>query len=169
MKLDFNRPRWRQALVRGVGAFMCAGAVTFVGCGLLGGWRVSESEAPSNGLHLLGSGELSGIEEAYIGVARDASAWEAMWRRHEARGEVPPIDFAVDMGVLVVRPHNTGGFSLRIKGLEQRTDHLLLTLVEEQPHEDELVIQVLTQPWVALRTPQYAGPVRLAVIEEPHP
>jgi hypothetical protein len=148
---------------------MLGGVVTVVGCGLLGAGVFQESDAPSNGLHLLASGELSGIEEAYLGVARDADTWEAMWRRHEAHGEVPPIDFAVDMGILVVRPHSTGGFSLRIKSLEQLTDHLLLTLVEEQPHEDELVIQVLTQPWVALRTPQYAGPVRLSVLEEPHP
>lgn len=162
--MAFGRPISHVVLVL---ALSCG--LPVAGCGLLGGAAAESPEAASGGLRLLGSGELSGIEESFLGVARDAASWEAMWRRHDPQGEIPPIDFAVDMGVLVVRPHNTGGYSLRIERLEQQADHLLLTLVEEQPHEDELVIQVLTQPWVALRVPLYPGPVRLAVLTQPHP
>lgn len=160
----FTRP-----IVRTLLAALLGLSAPIVGCGLLGGAVAEGPDAPSGGLRLLGSGELSGIEESFLGVARDAATWEAIWRRHEPEGDVPPIDFSADMGLLVVRPHNTGGYSLRIEKLEQQPDHLLLTLVEEQPHEDELVIQVLTQPWVALRLPQYAGPVRLSVLAQPHP
>ncbi|MEB3284762.1 MAG: protease complex subunit PrcB family protein [Candidatus Sericytochromatia bacterium] len=145
-------------------------ALPAVGCGVSSERAGAlASQDLSDRFVLLGTGERSGIEETLVGVARDADTWKAFWLRHDPEGPIPPIDFSRDMGILVIRPHTTGGYHLRIENLEQRSEKLILTLIEEQPREDDLVIQVLTQPWVALRCKHFAGPVQLQVIPRPRP
>ena len=83
-------------------------------------------------------GHSSGIKEAMNDVYKSNQQFIDFWDRHTSHisptSEVPVIDFANQMVVVVITQQRTGGYSLEI------------TSVEEDENKEELVVNYLTSP-----------------------
>ncbi len=109
----------------------------------------------------LDSGDQSQIENPRQAVARTQAEWEALWRAHGAEGKPPAVDLtrAMVIGVFLgTRP--TAGYAVEIIRIEKREKELVVTWRERSPGPRDIVVQVLTAPFVLVRTELDERPVR---------
>lgn len=109
----------------------------------------------------LDSGGQSQIEKPRQAVARTQAEWEALWKAHGAEGKPPAVDLtrAMVIGVFLgTRP--TAGYAVEITRIEKREKDLVVTWREHGPGPRDIVVQVLTAPFVLVRTEPHSGPVR---------
>lgn len=109
----------------------------------------------------LDGGDQSQIETPRQAVARTQTEWEALWKAHGAESKPPVVDFTRTMVIgvfLGTRP--TAGYAVAITRIEKREKELVVTWRERCPGPRDLVAQVLTAPFVLVRTEPHAGPVR---------
>lgn len=104
-------------------------------------------------LRPLGSGPMSGISDEVFDVLRDEAAWRAFWSTHAPAAAVPAVDFASEMVAAIVLQRNTGGYAVRIDGARVTAGQLTISYTETRPGPDDVVIQVLTQPWALAALP----------------
>lgn len=123
----------------------------------LGCWIAAQ--APAMTFTTIARGDDSRIEEPREAVARTAAEWAALWKTHGS-GKPPAVDFGGSMVVAVflgTRP--SAGYSVEITSIEKRDADLVVTYKEGRPSANEMVAQVLTAPFHAVRTAPHAGPV----------
>ncbi len=106
----------------------------------------------------LGDGPVSGLADEVFDVFRDEAAWRAFWSGHAPERAAPAVDFAREMVAAVVLQRNTGGFAVRIDGARVSDGLLVVSYAETRPDPDDVVIQVLTQPWAAVALPRRDEP-----------
>lgn len=109
----------------------------------------------------LARGDQSQVEEPRQAVARTPAEWTALWKAHAGAEKPPPVDFSSSMVVgvfLGTRP--TAGHSVEITRIEQQGADLVVIYREQRPAPSDMVAQVLTAPFVLVRTAPHAGSVR---------
>jgi hypothetical protein len=99
------------------------------------------------------------VEHPTLLVAADASAWGRVWRDH-AGGDGPAVDWAAEWAaLLLVGTRPTGGYGVEVEGIEAEGEGPLLRYRETGPGDEDVVIQSLTQPWLAVAVERdAAGP-----------
>lgn len=100
----------------------------------------------------------SGISEKRREVVRDQAGWTRLWAEiHAGRTSAeaaPTVDFSRHMLIVVAlgtRP--TGGFAVKVRGVETRGDRLEVAVLESCPPPGAMVIAALTQPVEVVRVP----------------
>jgi PrcB C-terminal len=89
-------------------------------------------------------------------VVRDVGAWRRLWRRLQG-GRVPAprlprVDFSRYMLIAVTQgQQRTGGYSIRVKSIEEDSRRLRVTVAERAPGQYCVTPQLLTEPYVVVR------------------
>lgn len=119
----------------------------------------AESQAhPSTGLFtVLQQGTISAIDQERFEVIRNKPTFKSLWKQHNAAISPPPplpnVDFSKDMVIAVFSGNkNTGGYVLNFDALENRGDRLEAILTLSQPGNQCMVAQVITAPFVIVKT-----------------
>lgn len=152
----------------GQARWMAAALVVLaMGCGGVpeppagGGGGGSGSTAPATDLAIrqVGDGQASGLSDEVFAVYRDEGAFRAFWSAHAPGAPAPAVDFATEMAAAVVLQRNTGGYRVRIAGARVEGGQLIVSWAETGPRPDDVVIQILTQPWAVVALPRRAEAV----------
>jgi hypothetical protein len=110
----------------------------------------------------------SQIESARTAVVRTPAEWSALWKDH-APGITPPaVDFQTSMVIAVfagTRP--SAGYSVEIVTIDATGEQIAVTYRERAPRPDEMVAQMLTQPYHIVRTPTRPGKVSFKRTDSP--
>lgn len=109
-------------------------------------------------LRALGTGPMSGHADEVFDVYRDEASWRGFWSTHAPDVAAPSVDFTREMVAAVVLQRNTGGFTVRIDGARVAGGLLVVSYSETRPRPEDVVIQVLTQPWAAAALPRREEP-----------
>lgn len=96
------------------------------------------------------TGQYGGPAEPRVELAATTAEWYALWR---LVGAAAPPDFVrggqTGVGIFLgERP--TGGYAVRVLGVERRPDRLLVTWTEETPPPEAMVTQAFTAPYAIL-------------------
>jgi len=127
-------------------------AVTMAGCeSNQGEW------AQAIEFTVLAQGSYSGVDTERFEVIRDEPAFRSLWIAHTAgtspTSPLPQLDFAKDMVIAAFAgTKSTGGYSLNISSITAEKERLKVILSLTQPGPDCMVSQVLTQPYVMVKT-----------------
>ncbi|MFT5291133.1 MAG: hypothetical protein ACI82F_003209 [Planctomycetota bacterium] len=115
-------------------------------------------------IDVLEQGVSSGVTESLSTCIHSEERWRAFWDRHVnqylPKPALPPVDFSTDMVVVVTlgtRP--TAGYGLEISALSLGGEVLVVESLETKPAPGSLQAQMLTTPYVILRTARFEGPV----------
>ncbi len=95
--------------------------------------------------------------EVQLLVFNSSDAFSDFLAKHHAnRVPVPPvpeIDFTKEMVVAVIdTPHQTGGYSVEVKGVQESETALLVKAVKTSPAPGCMVPQVFTRPYHIIKT-----------------
>lgn len=95
----------------------------------------------------LDQGDQSQIDTPEVSVARDATAWSALWGRHlGSRPNPPAIDFSHELGVGIFDgQRSTGGYTVAIETVVKIGPHLHLQVARTSP--GPIAPTVLTFPY----------------------
>jgi hypothetical protein len=118
------------------------------------------AELPQVTFTTIAQGAASQIEEPRTVAVRTAAEWQALLREHGG-GRMADVDFARSTVLAVFlgsRP--TAGYTVDITRIEKEEDALVVTWRERAPNPGDLVAQMLTSPFVIVRTDAHPGPVR---------
>lgn len=120
----------------------------------------------------LARGQQSGIQEPLVALITNKAAWSGHWRRHAAIFQPPPspppVDFSRESLIAVhLGERRTGGYGVRVTGVQQGPEGLLVTAVEERPGPGAIVTQALTQPYEIIRIPRVEPGSRVSVRWQP--
>ena len=107
----------------------------------------------------------SGYPDSARLIVRDNSAWSTLWTRivsnHGPTPATPAIDFANEMVIAVAMgTRSSGGYTIRIAAVEQRTDDIAVTVVSTSPGRSCGTTAALTAPMDIVRVPRSDLPVR---------
>jgi hypothetical protein len=116
-------------------------------------------------LATLAQGSASAIQGFRFAVAKDASAWAALWAQHGGSGSPPAVDFTTEMVIgywTGARP--TGGYWAQVTGITGANappgqTGVLVTLEEVRPGPNCVVTQAETRPFHLVRTSMRADVV----------
>lgn len=106
------------------------------------------------------TGATSQIETSRTAVVRTSADWAALWKEHGGAGTPQTIDFNQMMIVAVfagTRP--TAGESVEITRIQERDGEIVVTYLARGPRPDEMVAQMLTQPFHIVSTAARGGKV----------
>lgn len=149
--------RWVVAVTLVAVAAGCGGGTAPAGGG--GGGAASAAPATELAVRQVGDGQASGVSDEVFAAYRDEAAWRAFWTAHAPGAPAPAVDFATEMAVAVVLQRNTGGYTVRIDGARVEGGQVVVTWTETEPRADDVVIQILTQPWAVVALPRRAEPI----------
>lgn len=115
-------------------------------------------------------GTSSGIRDPRQVVVRDAETWAALWYQHttgvDPRPPVPGVDFTEEMLVaFFLGEKPTGGYAVEITRILLRSDRVVVRAGLIQPGVDDVVPQVLTQPFHIVRVARTELPVEFETVE----
>ncbi|MBF2053670.1 MAG: protease complex subunit PrcB family protein [Candidatus Sericytochromatia bacterium] len=81
-------------------------------------------------------------------VVQSAEAWATLWSAHNGSSEEQPeVDFSRQSVLAVFAGEKpTGGYSIRITGIQQQGRSLVVSYSEASPGPDAMVTQVITAP-----------------------
>jgi hypothetical protein len=81
-------------------------------------------------------------------VVQSAEAWATLWSAHNGSSdEQPEVDFSRQSVLAVFAGEKpTGGYSIRITGVQQQGRSLVVSYSETSPGPDAMVTQVITAP-----------------------
>ncbi len=113
----------------------------------------------------------SGVQEQRVVVARDAAAWNAVWREHGGlqipSPEAPSVDFEREMVVAVfLGERGSGGYGVTIEAIERTSTGLLVKARETKPGPDDIVTMALTSPMHAVAVERVPGDELELVLSE---
>jgi len=103
--------------------------------------------------HSIEKGHYSGIKETINDVYKSNQQFGEFWNRHTSHisptPEVPAIDFANQMVVVVITQQRTGGYSLEITSVEEddNKEQLVVNYLMSPPPPGVITTQALTQPY----------------------
>ncbi|MGB7922986.1 MAG: protease complex subunit PrcB family protein [Pyrinomonadaceae bacterium] len=107
-------------------------------------------EDANGGLKVLAEGWQSGVEDAFVAVARDAETYS---RLRELVGQLPEMsadDFRTNVVIAAfLGNRNTGGYTVEIA----RVGDGVIRLAESRPPKDAIVTQSLTTPFKVVSMP----------------
>ena len=108
---------------------------------------------------------VSGLAEPGRHVVRDAAAWSALWARitepYGPRPPVPQVDFRREMVlVAAMGTRSTGGYTIRIEGVEGGGSEWVATVAEQRPGPRCGTTQALTSPVDIVVAPRSDRPIR---------
>jgi hypothetical protein len=131
---------------------------------MAGGQSNQDEGAQSIELTVLAQGSYSGVDTERFEVIRDESTFRSLWMAHTAgispAPPLPQLDFANEMVIAAFAgTKNTGGYSLNISSLVAESKKLKVILSLIQPAPGCMVSQVLTQPYVIVKTAKSPKPV----------
>ena len=145
-------------------------------------WERDAAGSASGGIEKLDGGAMSAATEPFEIAIRDAKALAGLWAglnagRADADGNPPPepdswksVDFSRETVLAVgLGSRPTSGFSVEILEVRPRGDGAEALWREVRPARDCINLQVITNPWVAVRVPRIEGDVsfRGTVVERP--
>ena len=116
---------------------------------------------------VINSDSMSGIDRAEQAVARSASEWDALWRRHAPGRSAPAVDFSRNMVVAVFlgsRP--SGGYAAQITSTRIENTVLVVRWAERAPAPGQMAAQVMTAPSHIATVPQHSGQVRFEKVSQ---
>lgn len=134
------------------------------------GWACTGGVEPKRiSFTLLAEGMQSGIEEERREVIRDDDAFQALWARHSAGMDPAPpppaIDFSREMLIAVFAGvQATAGYRWTLQSLSEANGSLAVHLRFDRPGPDCAVAQVLTQPYLLVKTDRSRLPVVFHVV-----
>ncbi|HWO99834.1 MAG TPA: protease complex subunit PrcB family protein [Methylococcus sp.] len=134
------------------------------------GWAGTGREEPGRiSFTLLAEGMQSGIEEERREVIRDDDAFQALWASHSAGMDPAPpppaIDFSREMLIAVFAgAQPTAGYRWTLLSLSEENGSLAVRLRLDRPGPDCAVAQVLTQPYLLVKTDRSRLPVVFHVV-----
>jgi len=106
----------------------------------------------------------SGYRERAALAVRTEEAWRVVWKHHRAplqpMPERPFVDFNQEIVIAVFlgeRP--TGGFTVKIRRIEQRVHSVHVLVQETVPDPNSMVTQALTSPYHIVRVKRLELPV----------
>lgn len=81
-------------------------------------------------------------------VVQSTAAWDTLWSAHNGSSdEQPEVDFSRQSVLAVFAGEKpTGGYSIRITGIQQQGSSLVVSYSETSPGPDAMVTQVITSP-----------------------
>lgn len=109
---------------------------------------------------VLDRGHRSGldVEHPTFFAADDRGTWREVWEDH-AGGDPPAVDWADEWaGLLRVGTRPTGGYGVRVVEVVDGGDGPVVRYREEEPGAEEIVVQTLTDPWVAVAVDREVHP-----------
>lgn len=116
--------------------------------------------------HVVLDTKYGGIAEPERTVIRDRGAWEALWDRLRAAGEIepvptPPVDFARNIAILaILGERDRGGYDIDIPDLARSGGQLVATVRLTVPGGTCSQPEVLTTPLTIVTVSEPAAPVR---------
>ena len=114
----------------------------------------------------INSNHMSGIDTPQQSVARTASEFETLWRKHAPSQPLPAVDFGKQMVLAVFlgsRP--SGGFNVQITNVRSSGKDLVVQWVETRPAPGMSAATVMTSPAHLVTVPQTDGAVRFEKLE----
>jgi hypothetical protein len=120
---------------------------------------------------VLAEGMQSGIEEERKEVIRDDHAFRDLWAGHSAGMDPAPpppaIDFSHEMLIAVFGgTQATAGYRWTLQNLSEENGSLAVHLRFDRPGADCVVAQVLTQPYLLVKTERSSLPVMFHVMSK---
>lgn len=134
------------------------------------GWAGTGREEPGRiSFTLLAEGMQSGIEDERREVIRDADSYRALWARHsvgmDPAPSPPAIDFSREMLIAVFAgAQPTAGYRWTVLSLSEENGSLAVHLRLDQPGPGCAVAQVVTQPYLLVKTDRSRLPVVFHVV-----
>lgn len=114
-----------------------------------------DSEVALLAFETLAKRQMGPFKKAERRVISDPKEWDAL------RGDLPAVDSGKEAVILVAigeRPN--GGYAIEITRIEAQGDDLVVHVKESVPDPGMISIQVLTQPFHAVRVPRPKGTLR---------
>lgn len=109
------------------------------------------------------------VEHPTLLVAGDATAWGRVWRDH-AGGTPPAVDWDDEWaGLLLAGTRPTGGYGVVVEGVAVDGEDVVVRYAEEEPGDEDIVVQSLTDPWAAFAVDREAAPPEGADLERVEP
>ena len=133
---------------------------------------MQQREAPEAAYVILKSGDYVQDQTLYIRQkplvasfhsdnSDDLKAFETLWKKLTNQAQVPIFDGVVI--VVTAGSKSTGGYRLEVAGIEEKEDHVVVTVQTVAPSPGTLVTQALTQPWLVFVLPQERKEVEVVV------
>ena len=118
-------------------------------------------QSPPPAVRTVVKGPMSEVETPRQAVVRSPAEWSTLWKAHDPRGPLPPVDFTREMVVAVfVGSRPTSGYSVEIVRAVGNSGTLVVEYVETAPSRDAITAQVLTAPYHLAAIPKHDGEVR---------
>jgi hypothetical protein len=90
----------------------------------------------------------------------DADTFKERWLAYYPDQSQPEVDFSAQSVVLLTAGTKpTGGYSVRVSNLEEKSDQLIIHFKVEAPNPDMATTQALTSPWSMQIIPKPVKPV----------
>lgn len=131
-----------------VGGYLVVAKGDYLTEKLLGGKSMS--------YEVIDSGQSCGITEKNNYVIRNRQEWSGLWNRVDSRSSVIPSLLEVDFDKYMVigvflGEKNTGGYAIEVEKIVEEGEKIIVHLKETTPGKDDMVIQVLTQPYQIIK------------------
>jgi hypothetical protein len=121
-------------------------------------------QAPAEGTPVkfttVARGTTSQIEEPRTAVIRTNDEWTTLWKAHAGDEKPPMVDFTQSMVIAVfsgTKP--TAAHTVEISNIAATATEILVTYREGKPKADDMVAQMLTQPFHIVTTQARPGKV----------
>lgn len=148
--------------MRWIAKSMMVSSVCFA---VMGDAALGQGLTPAD-LVTVAQGVMSSIEEPRQIVVRTTTEWRALWKEHDAQGEIPDVDFSRSMVVAVfVGTRPTAGFAVEIAAVKSEGGRAVVEYRERRPARDALTAQILTMPFHMVRLAPVSGPVEFKRID----
>jgi hypothetical protein len=109
----------------------------------------------------------SDIEEPLKRVFRNEGEWKKWWAEQFANSETkdaPKVDFSketVIVATMGTKP--TSGYKIDCTAITRKGEELTAVFTMQKPRLDDMLLQVLTSPYVVIAVPLHAGEVVIEV------
>lgn len=118
----------------------------------------AEKPAVTEGItwEVLLQSSIGGSDTPQVMVAKEPSIVNEFFagvnKRTQSHFAVPKVDYTKEMLVILcMGQKNTGGYQLNIKGIEENPFNLVITVSETSPQPGEMVVTMLTQPFLVAK------------------
>lgn len=135
----------------------------------------ADEESPSGAarsipFETLGKGTNSRIEKPLQEVIKSPEKWQSLWRRIQAPGDPPNINFSESMVVLVAMgTQRTGGYSIQVSKVREEKGKIIVSYQAKKPGPGAITTQALTSPFHVVKLQRSELPVVFEEVSAPPP